>query len=115
MLTTPQWVLIPASPQPGEPGPITIRNTEDAPTHWPVCVIPGSLGQRSPGGEVVRLFDEDDIAAAKLIAIAPEMHRALQALVRWAGYTGGWDAPCWQEAERVLAEAEAAQSLTGEP
>jgi hypothetical protein len=115
MPTTPHWVLDPAFPQPGEPGSITIRNTEDAPTRWPVCVIPGSLGQRSPGGEVVRLLDEDDIAAAKLISIAPEMHRALQALVGWAGYTGGWDAPCWQEAERVLAEMEAAQSLTGEP
>jgi hypothetical protein len=115
MLTTPHRVLDPESPQPGEPGPITIRNTEDAPTHWPVCVIPGSLGQRSPGGEVVQLLDEDDIAAAKLIAIAPQMHRALQALVRWAGYTGGWDAPCWEDAERVLADARRAPSHKGAP
>jgi hypothetical protein len=61
MLTTPHWVLDPTSPKPGEPGPITVRNTEDGPTHWPVCVIPGSLGQRSPEGEIIQLLDEDDI------------------------------------------------------
>jgi hypothetical protein len=115
MLTTPHWVLDPTSPKPGEPGPITVRNTEDAPTHWPVCVIPGSLGQRSPEGEIIQLLDEDDIATAKLIAIAPQMHRTLQALVRWAGYTGGWDAPCWEDAERVLADASGAPSHKGTP
>jgi hypothetical protein len=39
----------------------------------------------------------------------------LQALVRWAGYTGGWDAPCWEDAERVLADASGAPSHKGTP
>ena len=110
MLTTPYWVLDPPSPQTGEPGPITVRAIEEAPPRWAVCVIPGSLGRQMPNGEIVQLLDEDDIAAARLIATAPKMRGALQALVQWARYAGGWDAPCWQEAERVLAEAGNAQA-----
>ncbi len=114
MLTSPHWVLAPASPQTGEPGAITIRAIEEAPTHWAVCVIPGSLGRQMPNGEIVQLLDEDDIAAARLIATAPKMRGALQALVQWARYTGGRDALCWQEEERVLVEAGNAQAPTGE-
>ena len=111
MLTIPHWVLDPASPQTGEAGPITICAIEEAPTD---CAIPGSLGRRMTNGEIVRRPEEDDIAAARLIAAAPKMRDALQALVQWARYPGGWDAPCWQEAERVLAEAGNAQAPAGE-
>ena len=114
MLTIPHWVLDPASPQTGEAGPITIRAIEKAPTDWPACAIPGSLGLRMPNGEIVQRLEEDDIAAARLIATAPKMRGALQALVQWARYTGGWDALCWQEVERVLAEAGNAQAPAGE-
>ena len=75
MLTIPHWVLDPASPQTGEAGPITIRAIEEAPTDWPVCAIPGSLGRRMTNGEIVQRLEEDDIAAARLIATAPKMQR----------------------------------------
>lgn len=115
MLTTPHWVLEPASPQAGDPGPLTSRDVEDAPIRWSVCVIPGSLSQQKPDGQVVQLLDEDDIAAARLIAAAPKMRSALEALVQWARYTGEWDAPCWREAEQVLAEAAGTQAPAEEP
>ena len=96
MLTTPRWTLEPATPQAGDPGPLIIKDVEDAPIRWSVCVIPGSLGHQRPGGDLVQLLDEDDIAAARLIAAAPTMRSLLQALVQWARDTGGWDAPCWR-------------------
>ena len=52
-------------------------------------MIPGSLGHQRPGGDLVQLLDEDDIAAARLIAAAPTMRSVLQALVQWARHTGG--------------------------
>ena len=38
-----------------------------------------------------------------------------QALVQWAGRMGGWGAPCWRQAETVLAEAAGASAPTDEP
>ena len=110
MLTTPRWTLEPATPQAGDPGPLIIKDVEDAPIRWSVCVIPGSLGHQRPGGDLVQLLDEDDIAAARLIAAAPTMRSLLQALVQWARDTGGWDAPCWRDAERVLLELAGTQA-----
>ncbi len=115
MLTTPHWVLDPASPQAGDPGPLTIRDVEDAPVRWPVCVIPGSLGHQRPDGQFVQLIDEDDIAAARLIAAAPKTRSALVALLQWARQTGGWEAPCWREAEQALAEAAGTQAPAEQP
>jgi hypothetical protein len=31
-----------------------------------------------------------------------DMARALRALLDWAEMMGGWDAPCWEQARRVL-------------
>ena len=31
-----------------------------------------------------------------------DMDRALRALLDWAEMMGGWDAPCWEQARRVL-------------
>lgn len=115
MLTPPHWVLEPASPQARDPGPLTIRDFEEAPIRWSVCVIPGNLGHRMPDGRSVQLLDEDDISAARLIAAAPKIRSVLQSLVQWAQQMGGWDAPCWQEAEHVLAEVADLQAPTEEP
>lgn len=115
MLTTPHWVLDPTSPQAGDPGPLTIRDVEDAPIRWSVCVIPQCPGHQKPDGQVVRLLDDYDIAAARLIVVAPRMRSTLKALVQWARHMGGWDASCWREAERVLAEAAGAQTPTADP
>ena len=30
------------------------------------------------------------------------LRRALAALLTWCDHTGGWDAPCWNEARRAL-------------
>lgn len=42
-------------------------------------------------------------ANARLIAHAPALAGALSALVNWEQNMGGWEAPCWQRARRVLA------------
>ncbi len=109
MPATARWVLDPACPRAGDRGPPAIRGVEEAPIRRSVRVIRESLGQQTPDETVVQLLDEDGIAAASLIAAAPKMRDALQALVQWARHTGGWDAFCWREAERVLAAAAGTQ------
>jgi hypothetical protein len=113
--TTPHWVLDPASPQAGDPGPLTIHEVADAPIRWSVCVILGRPGHQRPDGQLAQLLDKDDIAGGPLTAAAPKMRSTLQALVQWARHMGEWEASCWREAERVLAEAAGAQAPTGEP
>ncbi len=49
-------------------------------------------------------------ANATLIEHAPDMAAALQDLLGWETVTGGWDAPCWRRAERVLEHATGARS-----
>lgn len=44
-------------------------------------------------------------ANVRLIEHAPEMAQALQDLLAWAAMMGGWDAACWQRAQRVLDRA----------
>jgi len=111
----PHWVLEPAAPQPGDPGPLTIRDVDDTPIHWTACVIPGSLGHQKPEGDLGQLLHRDDIAAARLIVAAPALRHVLQALVQWARYTGEWEAPCWRKAERVLTEAGGLPPPPGKP
>ena len=40
---------------------------------------------------------------ARLICKAPALRRVLKDLLAWSAFTGGWNAPCWQEAETLLA------------
>ncbi len=44
-------------------------------------------------------------ANARLIAHAADLAGALCALVNWEQKMGGWQAPCWRRARRVLAHA----------
>ena len=115
MLTAPRWMLEPASPHAGNPGPLTIRDVDDAPIRRPVCVIPAGSNLQTPGGQFVQLIDEDDLPAARLIVGAPKMRSALQALVQCARHTGGWDAPCWREAEQMLEAAAGIQAPAEKP
>lgn len=49
-------------------------------------------------------------ANAQLICKAPALLRVLNSLVEWSGFTGGWNAPCWQEAQELLAALQASSS-----
>ena len=42
-------------------------------------------------------------ANTRLICKAPALLRVLKGLLEWTAFTGGWNAPCWQEAEALLA------------
>lgn len=44
---------------------------------------------------------------ARLICKAPVLRRVLKDLLAWNAFTGGWEAPCWQEAEALIASLEA--------
>jgi len=44
-------------------------------------------------------------ANARLIAHAPDMAAVLRALLHWSATMGKWDAPCWEAARNVLADA----------
>jgi hypothetical protein len=52
---------------------------------------------------------------ARLIAAAPRMLLALEALCAWANLMGGWEASCWQEAEQALKEAGGTRSPPNDP
>ena len=45
------------------------------------------------------------LADARLIAAAPDLLAALEALTAWAERMGGWDASCWRDAEAAIARA----------
>ncbi|WP_192242808.1 hypothetical protein [Mesorhizobium silamurunense] len=38
---------------------------------------------------------------------AEELEKALRGLLSWAQHMGGWDAPIWHEAEKIIAEIDA--------
>ena len=42
-------------------------------------------------------------ANARLTCKAPAMLRVLKDLLDWSVFTGGWNAPCWEEAATILA------------
>jgi hypothetical protein len=50
---------------------------------------------------------------AQLIFKAPALLRVLTSLIEWAAFTGGWEAPCWQEAQDLLAELRARSPTDG--
>ena len=43
----------------------------------------------------------------KLVEAALSMQSTIESLLRWAHEMGGWDAPCWHEAETALARLKA--------
>ncbi len=100
---TPVWSLGRISPAAGHPGLLLVLDHEDGPDGRTVCVIPGHLEWRITARGVIRLLDEQDVGNARLIAAAPQLRSALAGLVGWSARTGGWDAPCWQDARALLA------------
>jgi hypothetical protein len=58
--------------------------------------------------------DNDAMAKTRLSAAAPRLRDALAALVEWDRGMGGWEAPCWREAETLLAEVAGVQAPGGE-
>lgn len=51
------------------------------------------------------------VANARLLTNAPALLDALKGLVEWGQQTGGWDAPCWRQAEELITVIEAAPPL----
>lgn len=98
------WTIDQIGALPGDDGQILILDREDGPEGRIVCSIQGHLTWRKSADEFVRLLDEQDIENARLIVVAPAMHRVLTDLVQWATQMGGWDAPCWAAARSLLAE-----------
>ena len=100
---TPAWEIVRTDALPGDDGQLLLLDREDGAGGRTVCIVPGRLEWRSAEGDVVRLLDEHDVANAKVIAAAPRMRAVLQRLTEWASSMGGWEAPCWAEAQTVLA------------
>lgn len=91
------------APCAGQDGSLPIVEAEDGPTGRVVCIIPGHLEWQATPETVVRLLDEEDAAHALLIAAAPQLRTVLAALLDWSAHMGGWSAPCWQDAQDLLA------------
>lgn len=98
-----QWELVPVGSVPGDAGQILIVNREDGADGRTVCVVPGKLLWHREESDFVRRLDEQDIQNAQTIVTAPKLRAALASLVEWAARTGGWEAPCWEEAQALLA------------
>lgn len=96
------WEISPPSAEAGDEMPLLILDRGDGPDGRTICIIPGRLSRRTADGEFVRLLDEQDIANAAAILLVPELRRVLADLIEWGSRTGGWDAPCWQDATSLL-------------
>lgn len=57
------------------------------------------------GSENMLADDSSAAANAHLIAAAPDLLEALQALMTWAERTGGWESAVWDDAARIVANA----------
>ena len=106
MPAVPNWVAIPPDPKVGQPGPVAMRDFEGGPEGRTICEIAGRRLHRRADGEFDRLLDEEDLANFRLLVAARRLRATLEALQRWATIIGGWDAPCWREAETLLREIE---------
>jgi hypothetical protein len=88
-----------------------------------------SLGFHTPSGHADGLIcpgcgagvedvNEDGVCAecgrehGSALEAAVDMREALSALLKWADDMGRWEAPCWDEARRVLARAKGATTAT---
>ena len=48
--------------------------------------------------------NDQDWANARLVATSPKLVECLQELLEWREYMGGWEAPCWERAEQLVAD-----------
>ena len=103
------WETVPAQPAPGDETPIYIVDQEDGIEGRTVCIIPGNLQRRVTAKVFHRLLDEQDVANGMLIALAPQMHASISALVKWSTQSRKTTAPCWIEARALLARLRAVQ------
>jgi len=60
-------------------------------------------------------LQEQDFYCVRLLIAASRLRVALEALCEWATNLGGWEAPCWREAENVLAETAGKHLLADRP
>lgn len=75
------------------------------PGPWSLLPVGNNRRLIDPGiGEVYGLGRTPD-ANARLIAAAPDLLAALNALAAWADHMGGWDSPAWEQAEAAIAKA----------
>lgn len=102
-MIVPSWSIDRVLPVAGQQGPLRVLGREDGPLRRTVCVIPGHLEWQATPDRLVRLLDEEDAGNARLIVAAPELRAVLAGLVEWAARTGSWEAPCWQDAQDILA------------
>ena len=100
---TPVWEIVHTGALPGDDGQLLLIDREDGAGGRTVCIVLGHLEWHTAEGNFMRLLDEHDVANTKVIAAAPRMQAVLQRLTEWASSMGGWEAPCWAEAQAVLA------------
>lgn len=70
-----------------------------------------ALGLTDPKADVFKsavppLSSRDALADSMLIQAAPAMLDVLRRLRSWEERMGGWEASCWEDARRVLAQIE---------
>jgi hypothetical protein len=63
----------------------------------------------------VAASQEQEFCCVRLLIAASRLRVALEALCEWANNLGGWEAPCWREAENVLAEMAGKPLLADRP
>jgi hypothetical protein len=97
------WELSPADAAPGDEAQLLIFDRDDGRVGRTVCVILGNPVRRISDNNVVHLLDEQDLANAALIRLAHRMREALAELIEWSARLGGWEAPCWDAAQNLLA------------
>ena len=64
----------------------------------------GDAGEdKSYGVEIPREHREEHLMAPlRVQQHARELYRALKACREWAEFTGGWEAPCWDQADAAI-------------
>jgi hypothetical protein len=84
-----------------------------------ICrLAPAVSGEKSVSHaekQAVATSHEQEFCYVRLLIAAPRLRAALEALCVWADNLGGWEAPCWREAENALAEIAGKPSLADKP
>jgi hypothetical protein len=63
----------------------------------------------------IAALQEQDFCRVRLLIAASRLCVVLEELCEWANNLGGWEAPCWREAENVLAEMAGKHLLADRP
>ena len=85
------------------PGPWTHVRVE-TPTYYVYQIISGEGHVASiPGWTDIGTLCPTTEENARLICKAPVLLCVVKDLLEWSAFTGGWNAPCWQQAEALIA------------